>query len=155
MRKFIINYTDGSLSVVTVLDGSTNSEIIAKSPKYQANTSYRDIVDADIPDAYKDMRGAWEDTQPGNQVDISHQKAKDSCLSHLRENRNKELERLDALKIRADELGDTVAAASILADKTTLRDCTEPLKAVDGTGHNDTTKLDDIRSKTQLPAINN
>jgi hypothetical protein len=155
MRKFIINYSDGALSIVTVLDGSTNAEIIAKSPKYQANTSYRDIVDADIPDTYTDMRAAWEDTQPGNQVDINHQKAKDACLAHLRAERDAELHRLDALKVRADELGDTVAAASILADKTTLRDCTEPLKAVDGTGHNDTTKLDDIRSKTQLPAINN
>jgi hypothetical protein len=155
MRKFSISYADNSISIVHVLDSSTNEEIIAKSPKYQANTSYRDIVDADIPEAYRDMRSAWEDTQTGTQIDISHQKAKDSCLVHLRAIRDAELNRLDALKIRADELGDTATSAAILADKQTLRDCTEDLKNVDGTGHNDTTKLDEIRSKTALPAINN
>ena len=155
MRKFIIKYSDNSISIVTVLDGSTNEEIISKSPKYQANASYRDIVDADIPEDYRDMRGAWEDTEAGTQIDVSHEKAKNGCLGHLRANRDKELDRLDGLKIRADELSDTALSASIATDKQTLRDCTDPLKAVDGTGYNDTTKLDDIRAKAQLPTINN
>lgn len=155
MRKFIIIYPDTSISVVTVVDSSTNEEIISKCPKYQTNTSYRDIVDADIPETYRDMREAWEDTQPGTQIDISHQKAKDCMLTCMREIRDAELCRLDTLTFKAEETSDTTLLNSVLADKQTLRDCTNDLKAITDTGHNDTLILDDIRAKAQLPTINN
>lgn len=155
MRKFIIEYSDGSLSIVTVLDGSTNEEIIAKCPTYQTNTGYRDVVDNDIPTDHVDFRPAWCDGIPGQQIDVCHQKARDYSLEELRKERNKELDRLDAEKTRADEIGDTALSTSILADKNTLRDCTEALKNLSVSGHNDPVVLNDIRTKRQLPTINN
>lgn len=155
MRKFIINYTGGALSIVTVLDSSTNEEVIAKAPMYQTNVSYRDIVDNDIPLTHYDIRGAWEDTQSGTQIDVSHTKAKDELLARLRAKRDSELERLDKLKIRADELGDTTLSNSILTDKNTLRDCTDALKNTTVSGHNDDVVLQDLKDKAVLPTIGN
>lgn len=155
MRKFLVTHTDDSVSIAIVLDSKTNQEVINSSPTLSSVTSNRDIVDADIPADHYDIRNAWEDTQTGDQIDVSHQKAKDILLGKLRAERDLELARLDALKVRAEELNDTALVDSIVADKNTLRDCTEDLKAISGTGHNDETILADMKAKAVLPTINN
>lgn len=155
MRKFIAVHPDSSIAVVTVLDSKTNQDVINDIPALSDVISNRDIADIDIPSAHIDLRDAWEDSQPGDQIDVSHQKAKDILLEKLRRERTAEFERLRPLQEKAEDTNDTTTLNSILADKQLLRDCTEDLKAVSGTGYNDDTVLADMRSKAVLPTLTN
>lgn len=95
------------------------------------------------------FRNAWEDSQPGNQIDICCQKAKEIALVNLRYARDKKLEFLDRKFMIAFERGTDLEV--IKTRKQDLRDITEPLKAVTVTGKfNDATVLRQLKKLSSL-----
>lgn len=112
---------------------STDQELeafIIKKAKLTGK-SYRLMDKALLPtDRY--YRGAWEDSTPTEGIDIDCTKAKDLALADLREKRNKLLEEEDKKWLRDYSQGKDVTA--IEARKQSLRDSTEPLKAIDVAG---------------------
>lgn len=110
----------------------------------------RVIDDADLP-ADREFRGAWCDISASSKVDIDIAKAKELKLAELREKRNKKLAESDEKMVRAMESEDEVKKAELKALRKALRDATEPLKAVEGSGVASEAKLAEIRSKAVLP----
>lgn len=106
---------------------------------------YRFLEDEDIPST-REFRNAWEDTQPGNQVDISLEKARDIKLAELRREREELFKKNDRDFIIAQQQGQPTDAIKVRAQQ--LRDATNPLKALDVKGkYNDQALLNQIKAQ--------
>lgn len=101
------------------------------------------IDEGGIPDT-REFRDAWCDATAPATVDISLVKAKDIQLAKMRAERNKKLEATDVEFMVAFEKGEDQTA--IKQKKQSLRDATNPLKALSVSGYNDPQVLEQIRT---------
>lgn len=161
MKKIIYTTPEGTLSIIipspkekieAVIGPLTDAEYEehVRSRALPADASnVRTIEDSDIPST-REFRNAWVDTQPGSQIDISLEKARDLKLEELRRQREVALAENDKEFNIAMKKGQ--ATAQIEAKAQALRDATEPLKALDVVGkYNDEALLQQIRDLAVLP----
>jgi hypothetical protein len=160
MAKYIFTRPDGGVSIVNpaakadvekltgpMTDEEFEAHIQARSIPKDA-TNVRVINDADIPQS-REFRNAWVDSEPGTQVDIHCEKARDIALEKLREARKPLLQAQDELFMRALEAGSDTTA--IVAEKQRLRDITNTLKGLDVSGRvNDNAILAQIRTQRDI-----
>ena len=160
MKKLIYTRPDGGLSVVipalkkdvenvlgALTEGEYEAHVLSRSIPVDA-INVRSVDDTDFPTS-GEFRNAWEDTQPGTQIDISCEKARDIKLSKMREERNNLFEAQDKLSIIAMESASDMTA--IKAEKARLRDMTKPLKALGLSGKfNDKTLLEKISELSEI-----
>jgi pyruvate dehydrogenase complex dehydrogenase (E1) component len=134
MLKYILKMKDGSVGIMTLIEG-TPEAAIAKMINKNDIVSFREVLE--IPQD-REFRNAWCDVTKEAKVDIDIKKAKDIKLKELREKRQPKLDELDKEMLKALENDDEVKKAEIKAAKQALRDITEPLKnlAVDGVNNN-------------------
>lgn len=121
--KTIIKCVDGSIAVMTLVDGADLAEALRKwgdvNPgKY---SSHRDMPDEAIP-TDRTFREAWVDTTPELVIDVDMPKARAIHLNRIREKRNAKLARLDVESIKAQDMNDNAALQTIRARKQELRD---------------------------------
>lgn len=160
MKKLIYTRLDGGVSVVIPAPKKGIEDVLGPLTvaEYEAHVlersipvdaiNIRSIDDTDFP-ASGEFRNAWEDSQPGTQVDISCEKARDIKLEQMRMERVNLFEAQDKLSIVAMENGDDMTV--IKAEKTRLRDITNPLKALGLSGKfNDKTLLKQISELSEI-----
>lgn len=121
--KTVIKCVDGSIAVMTLVDGVDLAEALRKwgdvNPgKY---VSHREMPDEAIP-TDRTFREAWADTTPEPVIDIDMPKARTIHLNRIREKRNAELAKLDIEAIKAQDMNDSVTLQTIRARKQELRD---------------------------------
>jgi hypothetical protein len=110
----------------------------------------RDIADSDIP-ASREFRNAWVDVTPESSIDIDCEKARNIKLEELRRVRNLELSKSDIEMTKALEEADSVKIKDLKTKRQSLRDITNPLKALDVAGKiNDESLLTQIRELSIL-----
>jgi len=147
--KLAIKRSDGGVSIMTFTD--KNPDIEANIKKWESSVasrgltavSYRIVTEQDIPES-REFRDAWEDSQEGEQIDISCTKAKDIQLTKLRTKRNSLLDLKDKEYVRA--LEQDLDTQPIKEEKQMLRDITEKLKNLDTADkYNDGSLIQQIR----------
>jgi hypothetical protein len=142
-QKHVIEKALGPLS-----DAEYEQHVFERNKFQIGDASYKLIEDTDIPIS-REFRAAWCDTQPGTQIDIDLDKAKDIQLERLREKRNHELDKMDKEYMKALTSG--LATADIELKMQGLRDATEPLKALDCKGkYNDDALLQQIKNLGEI-----
>lgn len=160
MKKIVYSRQDGGVSIVipvpkvklekqlgAMTDAEYEAHVIQRS--IPEGLAYRHIEDADIP-ATREFRNAWEDSQPGTQIDICCAKARDIMLERLRVERDALLVVEDKNFMKALEKGEDTSA--IATKKQELRDATETLKALQVEGvYNDEALLEQIRTLGVIP----
>mgnify|MGYP001589396866 CR=1 FL=1 len=124
--KIVITCIDGSVQVMTVINGANVNECLEKwadvnQDKYE---SHREMSDDAIP-SDREFREAWADTTPEPVIDICMEKARGIHLSRIRAKRNAELAKLDIDATKAQDIGDDVELAQVRARKQELRDFPE------------------------------
>lgn len=156
MNKIIYTNQDGIVSIVSpaskaclektrgpMTDLEYENHIIDRVLLSNGITDFRFISEEDIPSS-REFREAWVDSEPGTQIDICCEKARDIALERLRSKRNKELVQTDAQFVEALSKGQDTSA--LVLEKQRLRDLTNDLKAMDVVGKvNDTAVLDAIK----------
>lgn len=102
---------------------------------------YKDIILSHIPEGStkirevssvpqsREYRDAWCDVTDDECIDIDVSKVKDICLHNMRLRRNIMLQDSDKEYIRKLESGESLK--DVTKKRKELRDCTEPLKAMD------------------------
>lgn len=95
MKKILVKRNDGGVSIIVPGDSATPETMERDARAVPGYVSHREIDDSDIP-ADRAFRDAWEDSQPGPQVDINLDKVKEV----VRKKRNAALERLDVEAIK-------------------------------------------------------
>ena len=121
--KTVIKCVDGSVAVMTLVDGADLSEALVKWGHVNPGKylSHRSMPDESIP-ADREFRGAWTDTSAGLSIDIDMVKARAIHLNRIRTERNAELAALDIEQIKAQDQGRTEDGADLKAKKQILRD---------------------------------
>lgn len=121
--KTVIKCTDGSVAVMTLVDGADLSESLRKWGDVNPGKylSHRDMPDEAIP-TDRTFREAWADTTPELVIDVDMPKARSIHLNRIREKRNAELSRLDIESIKAQDINDNATLQTIRARKQELRD---------------------------------
>lgn len=159
-RKLLLR-SDGGISIVNpvskdqlevtngpLTDAQYESLVFKPSAFRRGVIPPRDLEDVDLP-ASREFRDAWEDSQPGTQIDINCEKAINIKLSEMRSKRIELLEAQDKLSLIAMENGDDMTA--IKAEKQRLKDITNPLKELDVSGKfNDKTLLKQISELSEI-----
>lgn len=155
---------DGGVSIVVAAPKEAIEHIVGPltQEQYEAHIMARSvpadainvklITEENLP-ATREFRNAWVDVTPDNNINIDVGRAKQIKLDELRRARNEQLAATDIELTRALETNDAIALDAVKAKRQALRDVTEPLKAVDGTGIDDLTKLDLIRQLAVLPEV--
>ena len=141
MLKYILKRKDGSIAIMTLVEGTPEAAIAKLSYKDDI-VSFREVLE--LPES-REFRDAWVDVTKEAKVDIDMKKAKNIKLKELREKRQPKLDELDKDMIKALENDDEVKKADIKAAKKALRDITEPLKNLGVDGVNNDVLLQQIR----------
>ena len=110
----------------------------------------RFIDDADLPST-REFRNAWCDVTPESRIDIDLERAKTIKLDQMRKERQKKFEELGFPTRLNPELEAAIISQETRDKLKDLRDATEPLKALEATGYNDETILNQIRNLAILP----
>lgn len=153
MNKFLIQKKDNSVSIMNIIAGDIDSEVAKWPEEVRVDViSYRAIEDTDIP-TDRTFRSAWRDELEGEQIDICLRSAKELALLKLRAERNKKLDELDKQTLIAIGKGDDAMRQAVEEKKRDLRDCTEPLKAVEAVGYNDEATLNRLKELMTLPEV--
>jgi len=128
--KTVIKCTDGSVAVMTLVEGADLSEALRKWGNVNPGKylSHRQMEDSAIPKDRK-FREAWADTTLEPMIDIDMVKARAIHLARIRVKRNAELARLDTDAIRAEDMGLTEELTKIRAKKQVLRDLPQTIQA--------------------------
>ena len=121
--KTVIKRVDGSVAIMTLVDGVDLDTAIGKWQQVHPNMylSHREMPDDVIP-TDRTFRDAWADTTPEVCIDIDMAKARDIHLERIRIKRNAELSKLDIQATKAQDIGDAVTLTQIRARKQELRD---------------------------------
>lgn len=121
--KTVIKCTDGSVAVMTLVNGADLSEALRKWGDVNAGKylSHREMPDDVIP-SDRTFRNAWADTTPELTIDVDMVKARSIHLERIRIKRNAELSKLDVQATKAQDIGDAETLAQIRARKQELRD---------------------------------
>ena len=121
--KTIIKCTDGSVAIMTLVEGADLDTAISKWQQVHPNMyiSHRETQDDAIP-TDRTFRDAWADTTPEVCIDIDMAKARNIHLERIRIKRNAELAKLDVEAIKAQDMGNAETLAQIRARKQELRD---------------------------------
>lgn len=115
MNKYIIEMTDGSVSIMSCKNGATPEECVAKwVPERQANVVAITPIESDSVPRDRTFRRAWKHL--GGKVDIDMPKARDVMRDKMRLARQSRLEALDVAQLRG---------LDVAAEKQTLRDVTD------------------------------
>lgn len=124
MSKFALARADGTVSIMTLVEGTDPKDELAKWHPDDAKTvvAIHPVEDKDIP-ADRTFRNAW--TVKAGRVIHDMKKARNLHRDKMRVARGPKLAALDAEYQRADEKGDTAAKAVIAVKKQTLRDVTK------------------------------
>ncbi len=127
--KTVIKCTDGSVAVMTLVEGADLKTALRKwgdaNPgKY---LSHRNMEDSAIPKD-REFREAWADITPEPMIDIDMVKARAIHLNRIRVKRNVELARLDIEAIRAEDMGLVDELTKIKAKKQILRDLPQTIQ---------------------------
>lgn len=158
MLKILYTRPDGGVSIIcpvpkekteqilgTLTDEQYIQHILDTSVPSDA-TNVRQVTDDDLP-SDREFRDAWVDTQPGTQVDVCCDRAKDVSLARLRVKRNQKLAELDVQGIKLLDMGLDEELAAVRQEKQKLRDITDSLKAVNTEGKvNNQELLDELKS---------
>lgn len=128
--KTVIKYTDGSVTVMTLVDGADPLEAIRKWSDVNPGKylSHRDMEDGAIPKD-REFREAWTDTTPEAVIDIDMPKARKIHLDRIRVKRNEKLAELDIEQIKASDQGRTTDLETIRSLKQALRDIPQVIAA--------------------------
>lgn len=113
----------------------------------------REVENKDAPGGSfnnREFRAAWCDVTPESRIDIDLAKAKEVKLSEMRDARQKKFEELGFPTRLSPELEEAIVSPENKAKLKVLRDATEPLKALNATGYNDETILEQIRQLGRL-----
>jgi hypothetical protein len=116
----VIVYTrpDGGVSVVYPAEGASLESLLQRSiPEDAINVRVASIDDLPKDREYRD---AWTDANPGPQVDVDLDVAKEVHMTRIRAARNAELKKLDGLQMR--HIAQPAKLAEIEKDKQALRD---------------------------------
>ena len=121
--KTVIKRVDGSVAIMTLVDGADLDTAIGKWQQVHPNTyiSHRQMPDDVIP-TDRTFRDAWADTTPELTIDVDMAKARSIHLERIRTKRNAELSKLDVQATKAQDIGDAVTLTQIRARKQELRD---------------------------------
>ena len=121
--KTIIKCTDGSVAIMTLVEGADLDTVISKWQQVHPNMylSHREMPDDVIP-TDRTFRDAWADITPELTIDIDMAKARNIHLSRIREQRNAELSKLDIEATKAQDMGNADALTQIRLRKQELRD---------------------------------
>lgn len=125
MAKYILERSDGGVSIMNVVEGSLLEEI----RKWEDTSngvkilSSVEVVDADIP-IDRTFRDAWTKL-PSSGIQIDMPKAREIWRDYLRSLRGSRLRDLDVAYIRALEINDRQEMNRITALKQALRDVTQ------------------------------
>lgn len=131
MRNFIVNRSDGGISVLRIKGNADVQEEIAKlavsggwQKKGWTVIGSSEVDDATIPapkSTARLFRNSWIEH---NGASVVHDmiKAREIHMARIREERDKELKRLDIEYIRADEQNNVAEKTRLASEKQTLRD---------------------------------
>jgi hypothetical protein len=121
--KTVIKCTDGSVAIMTLVEGADLDEAISKWKQSHPNKylSHREMPDDAVP-TDRTFRDAWTDTTPELTIDIDMAKARDIHLGRIRIKRNAELSKLDIQAIKAQDIGNAETLMQVRARKQELRD---------------------------------
>jgi hypothetical protein len=122
----VIKCTDGTVQVMRLAPGASESQAIAKwkitwPGLYE---SHRETPEDAIPED-RTYRGAWTDTSAEEVVDIDIDKAKLIHVDRIRAERDLQLAVLDVEIEKAEDVGDTVLLTDLRAKRQALRDLPE------------------------------
>jgi hypothetical protein len=159
MKKFI--YLSDGVNIVIpapkdrvekVLGPLTDTEYEdhVRSVSLPEGVVYRYVDDHDIPSS-REFRNAWCDVTQESRIDIDLTKAKDIQLSKMRAERQKKFEELGFPYKLDSQLEEAIISKDTRDKLQSLRDATEPLKALEVSGYNDNAVLDQIK---ELGAFN-
>ncbi len=121
--RTVIKCTDGSVAVMTLVEGADLSEALRKWGEVNPGKylSHRDMEDSAIPKD-REFREAWTDTTPEAVIDIDMVKARKIHLDRIRVKRNAALADLDIESLKAIEKSDTFTLKTVADQKQALRD---------------------------------
>jgi hypothetical protein len=128
--KTVIKCTDGSVAVMTLVEGADLDEALRKWGDVNPGKylSHRDMENSAIPKD-REFREAWTDTTPEAVIDIDMVKARKIHLDRIRVKRNAALDVLDIEALKAIEKSDTVTLTAVAAKKQALRDLPQTMAA--------------------------
>jgi hypothetical protein len=121
--KHLIKHNDGSVSIMTTVNGATPESCIEKMHDDQKSSihSHRLIHDSEIPqDRY--FRNAWKHNK--NNIHVCMSTAVEVHKENLRTLRFPKLKELDLMYNRAHEQNDSEKMNEIISKKNELRDVT-------------------------------
>lgn len=160
MKKFIYTDKNGVLWVreampkskieknrgTTLTDEEYETLILSKSiPK--DSTGFRYIDDSDIPPS-REFRNQWTDVTQESHIDIDCEKVRDDVLQELRTKRHKAVKELEQEMNRYSHPINQTELDRLYAERQSMLDITEPLKALKTKNKfNDETLLDKIRTE--------
>lgn len=115
----IIIYTrpDGGVSVVYPTGEVTLETVLSQIPESALNVRVADVKD--LPKD-REYREAWTDENPGPQVDVCMETAKEIHMERIRYARNAKLKELDGVQLR--HLGEPSRLHEVNVQKQKLRD---------------------------------
>lgn len=116
-------------------------------PEWAVNPRY--INDEDFP-INDEFRNAWCDVTPETRIDIDLVKAKELKLTQLRQLVQEKFKELGFPQKLSPDIEDKLLTDDTKAQLKSLRDATEPLKALKVSGYNDEEVLQKIRTLGEL-----
>lgn len=117
MKRFILNRSDGGVSIMSILDDSKVEDEILKS-QFDI-ISFRELTENEVLPR-RDYREAWSDQ--GKTIEVDLEKAKEVKRQFLRKERVSILNDLDVESIKALESNDSVKLEEVKNEKQRLRD---------------------------------
>lgn len=121
MKKYILERSDGGVSILTYLGGDKSVEKVISEQPYEV-VSYREVEETELP-ASRAFRDAWEVKEA--KVVENYGKSVEIKKNEFRKLRKPLLQQLDIDSLRAIEKKNALGANAIAAQKKALRDVTE------------------------------
>jgi len=127
--KIILKAKDGSIAVMSLIEGADKKEAIRKFKEMHVEDMYEEHceVEADKLPKSREFRDAW--TVSGNNIVVDSSKALVIHKEHIRHARNAALENLDGEQLR--HLSDVDGMKEIEDRKQVLRDLPSKIKSLD------------------------